>query len=189
MPAANTPSTEAFTTAHLDTIAQARHVQEALYCIDQIRLQIVPGSIFSIQQNVTTSADAAGEVRLRRYFSSDACYPVNGLKLKRRTSWSERLFIEGLPFVGEGAEVLAHHFDDYAHMQLRGLRTVLNVPLMQQNLCFATFNVFGTREQWASQELRGLRLLALAAARWVPAVPGLHYQLGPVSHRPSLQET
>lgn len=188
MPTANSDCLEAFTTTHLDAIAQARQAREALQRIDQIRLEIAPGSIFSIQQNVTTSADAVGEVRLRRYFSSEERYPVDAIKLKRRTPWSERLFIAGLPFVGEGADVLARHFDDYASMQPLGLQTVLNVPLMQQQLCFATFNVFGTRLHWTPKELRGLRLLALAAARWVPALPGLHYQLDAASHRPSLQE-
>lgn len=179
---------QALTAEHLDAIAQAGHAQEALRRVDQIRLAISPGTIFSIQQNVTTAADPAGEIRLRRYYSSEASIPVNGRKLKKRTPWSERLFVQGLPFVGEGAEVLALHFDDYAQMQRFGLQTVLNVPLMQQHQCFATFNVFGTSDRWSPQELLGLRLLALAAARWVPAAPGLHYRLDPVSHRSSLQE-
>jgi len=47
------------------------------------------------------------------------------------------------------------------------------VPLLQRNVCYATFNVFGTCARWQPQQILGIRLLALAAARWVPMAPGL----------------
>jgi serine/threonine protein kinase len=40
---------------------------------------------------------------------------------------------------------------------------------------YATFNVFGTRGRWQPEEVLGLRLLALAAARWVAPAPELDY--------------
>jgi hypothetical protein len=62
-------------------------------------------------------------------------------------------------------------------MRLHQLSSVINVPLMQGPLCYATFNVFGTRARWRPEEVFGIRLLALAAARWVPCMPGLDYGL------------
>ena len=50
------------------------------------------------------------------------------------------------------------------------------MPLLQGNACYATFNVFGTHAQWTPQQVLAIRLLALAAARWVPVAPGLAYR-------------
>jgi len=161
----------------LDLLAACTTPGEGMAAIDALRRRIAPQSIFSIQQNVTTASDAAGQVLLRRFHSSEAeRFPVNGAKRKTRTPWTECLFVEGRPFVGEGAHVLAQHFDDFEQMRAIGLRSVINVPLMQGALCYATFNVFGTRDRWLPEEILGIRLLALAAARWVPAMPGLAYR-------------
>jgi hypothetical protein len=161
----------------LDLLAACATPGEGMAAIDALRRRIAPQSIFSIQQNVTTARDAAGEVLLRRFHSSEAeSFPVNGAKRKTRTPWTECLFVEGRAFIGEGEQVLAQHFDDFEQMRAMGLRSVINVPLMQGTLCYATFNVFGTRDRWLPGEVLGIRLLALAAARWVPAMPGLSYR-------------
>ena len=70
-------------------------------------------------------------------------------------------------------------FDDYEQMRPLGLNAVVNVPLLKDRLCYATFNVFGTRGGWQPSEVLALRLLALAAARWVSPAPGLSYSLKP----------
>jgi len=166
----------AITAEFLDALAQARSAEEALRQVDRCRLRIAPGGIFSIQQNVTTARDAAGQVLLRRFYSSEGgTFPVNGTKRKSLTPWTECLFVQGRPFVGEGEEVLARTFDDFEQMRAYRLRSVVNVPLLQGNACYATFNVFGTGAQWSPQEVLGIRLLALAVARWVPSMPGLAY--------------
>lgn len=145
--------------------------------LDGLRRRIAPQSIFSIQQNVTTALDAEGQVLLRRFHSSEAeSFPVNGTKRKTLTPWAECLFVEGRVFVGEGESVLAQHFDDFEQMRAHRLRSVVNVPLMQGTLCYATFNVFGTRDRWLPEEIFGIRLLGLAATRWVPVASGLAYR-------------
>jgi hypothetical protein len=161
----------------LDALAEARDADAALRQIDIYRRRMAGDSIFSIQQNVTTERDPLDEIRLRRFYSSEAeHYPVNGAKRKTRGPWTECLFLQGRAFVGEGDEALARHFDDFEQMRAHGLQSVINVPLLQGHLCYATFNVFGTRPRWLPQEVLGIRLLALAAARWVPAAPGLVYR-------------
>jgi hypothetical protein len=169
-------TTAAITAGFLDSLAEAPNASEGLRRIDSRRLMIAPGSIFSIQQNVTTGLDAPGQVLLRRFYSSEASsFPVNGTKRKTMTRWTECLFVQGRVFIGEGEHVLAQTFDDFDQMRGYALRSVINVPLMQGELCYATFNVFGTRTRWQPEEVLGIRLLALAAARWVPSAPGLAY--------------
>lgn len=190
MAAPTAPLPPAITAEFLDALAEAPSATTALRQIDAGRRLIASKSIFSIQQNVTTKEDPADEIRLRRFYSSEAeRYPVNGVKRKTRTPWTECLFLRGRVFVGEGADVLARNFDDFEQMRRQGLQSVVNVPLLRGNLCYATFNVFGTRDHWQPQEVLGIRLLALAAARWVPVTPGLAYRLADSSHTFSSLET
>lgn len=160
----------------LDAVTHADAADIAFGRIDVLRRVVAGDGIFSINLNVTTARDPRNEVRLQRLYSSvgDA-FPVRGGKRKTLTAWTETLFVHGRPFVGEGTDALARAFDDYEQMRVFGLASVLNVPLMQGPLCYATFNVFGTRPHWQPHEVLGLRLLALAAARWVAPVPGLAY--------------
>ncbi len=188
MPAATASTSTALPADFLDVLAEARSADAALRQVDLCRRQIAGDGIFSIQQNVTTARDPADEIRLRRFYSSEAeRYPVNGSKRKTPTPWTERLFVHGRAFVGEGADVLARNFDDFEQMRPYGLQSVVNVPLLQGNLCYATFNVFGTRARWLPQQILGIRLLALAAARWVPAAPGLAYRFTGMSLTSSME--
>ena len=182
MPAATASTLTALAANLLDALAEARSAEAALQHVDLCRRLVAGDSVFSIQQNVTTAHDPANEIRLRRFYSSEAQgYPVNGVKRKTLTPWTERLFLQGRVFIGEGEEALARHFDDFEQMRPYGLQSVINVPLLQGNLCYATFNVFGTRPRWLPREVLGIRLLALAAARWVPSAPGLAYRFTDVS--------
>jgi len=182
MDAMHAPTITGITAEFLDSLADAKSTDEALRRIDLCRSLIASRSIFSIQQNVTTARDVPDEILLRRFYSSEAAsFPVKGAKRKTLTPWTDCLFVQGRVFVGEGEHVLAQHFDDFEQMRAYKLRSVINVPLMQGNLCYATFNVFGTRARWMPEEVFGIRLLALAAARWVPVAPGLGYRFTGVS--------
>ena len=172
----------------MDEMARQRNVDDAMQLVDRLRREVAGDSIFSIQQNVTTAADPVDEIRLRRFYSSEGDhFPVRGSKRKTLTPWVECLFLQGRVFVGEGVELLARTFDDFDRMQAFGVQSVVNVPLMHGNLCFATFNVFGTRTQWQADEKLGIQLLALAAARWVPRAPGLAYAFAGVSDLVALE--
>jgi hypothetical protein len=182
------PATHASLAEILDALADERSADAALHRIDEFRRGIVESGVFSIQQNVTTADDPPDEIRLRRYYSSEgAHYPVNGAKRKVLTPWTECLFVHGRVFVGEGVDALARHFDDYPRMRPWKLQSVVNVPLMRGNVCYATFNVFGTRPHWQPHEIVAIRVLALAAARWVPAAPDLSYRFTAASHADSME--
>jgi hypothetical protein len=182
MPIATASMPTALTNDLLDVLAGARSADAALRQVDRMRSLIAGQSIFSIQQNVTTAHDPANEIRLRRFYSSEAGrHPVGGSKRKTLTPWTDCLFVQGRVFVGEGEKTLAQHFDDFEQMRPYGLQSVINVPLLRGDVCYATFNVFGTRAEWQPHEVLGIRLLALAAARWVPAAPGLAYRFTDMS--------
>ena len=162
----------------LDALAEASSAEVALARIDVYRRLLAGPGIFSIQLNVTTRDDPCNEIRLQRLYSSAGqSFPVQGRKRKTLTRWTETLFVKGEVFVAEGESALEQNFDDFAQMRPLGLNAAVNVPLMKGPLCYATFNVFGTRGGWQPAEILALRLLALAAARWVTPAADLHYTL------------
>jgi hypothetical protein len=163
----------------LDAVGEAPSAEAALRQIDAYRSLFAGAGIFSIQLNVTTAADPAGEIRLQRLYSSSADrFPVQGKKRKTLTPWTEALFVRRHIVVSEGVEALERHFDDYEQMRPLGLQRALNVPLLKDDLTYATFNVFGTPAYWQADEIVALRVLALLAARWVAPAAGLSYSLG-----------
>lgn len=164
----------------LDAIAEAPSAEQALARVDAYRRLLAGPGIFSIQLNVTTRDDPCNEIRLQRLYSSaGSTFPVQGRKRKTLTPWTETLFVRGEVFVAEGSAALEQTFDDYAQMRPLGLNAAVNVPLLKGRVCYATFNVFGTRGCWQPAEVLALRLLALAAARWVTPAPDLSYDLDP----------
>jgi hypothetical protein len=46
---------------------------------------------------------------------------------------------------------------------------------MKAKTCYATFNVFGTTSAWQPHQILGVRLLALAASRWLTPAENLSY--------------
>jgi hypothetical protein len=162
----------------LDALGEARSADAALAQIDQLRRVIAGPGIFSVQLNVTTARDPRNELRLQRFYASPSAatrWPVNGVKRKTLTPWTDTLFVRGQPFVAAGADALARAFDDYEQMQAIGIDAVVNVPMLKGNVCYATFNVFGTSGPWQPHQVLALRLLALTAARWVAPAPDLMY--------------
>lgn len=164
----------------LDAMAEAPSAEVALQQIDAYRRLFAGPGIFSIQLNVTTRDDPRNEIHLQRLYSSHGSeFPVQARKRKTPTPWTETLFVRGEVFLAEGSAALEQTFDDYEQMRPLGLNAVVNVPLLQGRLCYATFNVFGTRGGWQPSEVLALRVLAMAAARWVSPAPGLSYSLEP----------
>ncbi len=164
----------------LDALSEVASAEDALKQIDVYRRLFAGPGIFSIQLNVTTRDDPKNEIRLQRFYSSNGSeFPVQGRKRKTLTPWTQTLFVQRRVFVAEGRDVLERTFDDFAEMRPLGLNAAVNVPLLKDNVCYATFNVFGTRGCWQPSEIMALRLLALAAARWVSPAPGLSYSLEP----------
>jgi hypothetical protein len=165
-----------FSSNLLAVIGEAGRADDAFRQVDLFRRVLAGPGVFSVNLNVTTAADAPNEVRLQRLYSSAGDeWPVAGGKRKPRSGWTDTLFMRGEIFVGEGSDALARNFDDYERMTAHGLHSVVNVPLMKGELCYATVNVFGCADRWLPHQVEGVRLLALATAPWVQPLPGLAY--------------
>jgi hypothetical protein len=172
----------------LDALDAASSAEIALGHIEHRARLLAGAAIVSVQQNVTTAGDPGEQILLRRFYSSEAeAYPVSGTKRKLLTPWTERIFLDGRPFVGEGSEALERCFDDHVQMRSWGLQSFVNVPLLRGQACYATFNVFAAQSCWQPGEVLAIRLLALAAARWVPCAAGLSYRLKGRSISPSME--
>jgi hypothetical protein len=174
--------------AALDALDEAGSAEVALGHIEHRARLLAGAATVSVQQNVTTNGDPGEQILLRRFYSSAAeAYPVSGTKRKLLTPWTERIFLDGRTFVGEGSDALERFFDDHAQMRSWGLQSFVNVPLLRGEACYATFNVFAARPCWQPGEVLAIRLLALAAARWVPCAAGLSYRLKGRSISPSME--
>jgi GAF domain-containing protein len=137
---------------------------EALAAIEAARHALLGPGLLTVNLDATRPDDPAGEIHLQRGWSSNpAAYPVGGRKRKLLTPWTEQLLVRGQIFIGEGDDALASAFDDYARISGLGLKAVINVPLIEDGRCRATFNVLGTRPRWRDEEVLAVRLLALLA--------------------------
>ena len=140
----------------------------ALDHVEAARLALLGPGLLTVNVDATRPQDPAGEIHLMRAWTSDAlAYPVGGRKRKLRTPWTEQLLVRGDVFIGEGEAALAAVFDDAALIASLGLRSVINVPLLDGGRTRATFNVLGPRPHWAPHEVAAVRLLALVARPFV----------------------
>lgn len=172
----------------LDALSEAPDPSSALRRIETLCRIVAGPGIFSIQMNVTTAADPANEVLLHRFYSSnEAEWPVAGRKRKTHTRWTDTLFVRGEVCISEGAEALAHAFDDYEQMRPLGLNAAINVPIMTAKTCYATFNVFGTTSMWQPHQILGVRMLALAASRWLTPSQNLFYSFDRSGSKPNFE--
>lgn len=151
-----------------DALSTAASPDEALRHLNAARQTMLGAGLMTVNLDVTSPHDRPGETALLRWWTSDPeAYPVSGRKRKAVTPWTRQLLHRAEVFVGEGDAALAAVFDDHARIAALGLHAVVNVPLIEDGRCVATFNVLGTRPHWLPQELAAVRLLALLATPWV----------------------
>lgn len=147
-----------------DGLPRARSLDDALQLLERARGMAFGAGLLTVNLDVTTPQDPPGDIRLRRIWSSQpGTYPVGGGKTKTRTPWTRQLLEQGQVFVGEGDAALASVFEDHARIASLGLRAVVNVPLLRQGRCVATFNVLGPGAHWQPGQVAAARLLGLLA--------------------------
>ncbi len=125
-------------------------------------------NLLTVNLDATQPGDPPDEVQLQRLWTSDpGAYPVGGRKRKTLTPWTRQLLRRAEVFIGEGDAALAAVFEEQKSIAELGLHSVVNVPLLQDGRCVATFNVLGSRPEWQADEVAAIRLLALLATPWV----------------------
>ncbi len=163
-----------------DGLPRAPSLDDALALLNRARAMVLGQGMLTVNVDATTPHDPAGEIRLRRLWSSEpAAYPVGDGKTKTRTPWTRHLLEQGLVFVAEGDAALAGVFDDHARIASLGLHAVVNVPLLRAGRCVATFNVLGAEQRWRPEQIAAIRLLALLATAHVLA--GWSGSVGPAT--------
>jgi GAF domain-containing protein len=151
-----------------DALARAASFQAAMPHIDAAREAALGHGLLTVNLNATMANDPPDEVQLQRLWSSDpGAYPVAGRKRKTSTAWTQQLLWRAELFIGEGDAALAEVFDDHARISALGLHAVVNIPILEDGRCVATFNVLSTRPRWRTHEIALVRLLALLATPWV----------------------
>ena len=150
-----------------DVLPRATGFDAAMTVIEGVRQAMLGDGLLTVNK-VCALAASADEFKLQRLWSSNVqAYPVAGLKRKAVTPWSRQLLLRHEVFVGEGEGVLAAVFDDHARITALGLRGVVNVPLLIEGRCAATFNVLGCQAQWLPCDVTLIRLLAVLATPWI----------------------
>lgn len=151
-----------------DALHRCEDPAAALAHVEAVRHALLGAGLLTVNVDATRPHGARDEIMLVRAWSSNPeAYPVGRSKRKLRTPWTEQLLVRGEIFIGEGEACLAAVFDDVALITSLGLRSVVNVPLVDAGRCRATFNVLGTRPKWQPQEVAAVRLLALVARPFV----------------------
>jgi len=151
-----------------DDLPRASSPDAALRILEQVRQKLLGDGLLTVNLNATPKRIDDEAVELQRLWSSrPEVYPVAGRKRKAITPWVRQLLLRCEVFVGEGDAILAEVFDDHKLIASLGLHAVINVPLLMDGRCIATFNVLGTRPQWQPHEMMLARLLAVLATPWV----------------------
>lgn len=147
-----------------DALTRSATTDASLHAIETARFTALGPGLLTINLDATRPGDPPDEVQLQRLWTSNPqAFPVGGRKRKLLTPWTRQLWHRAEVFIGEGDEALAAVFDDHEHIAKLGLHAVVNVPLMLEDRCVATFNVLGPRPCWLPQEVALIRLLALLA--------------------------
>lgn len=151
-----------------DDLPRACSPDAALRILEHVRQRLLGDGLLTVNLNATPKRIGDEAVELERLWSSKPeVYPVAGRKRKAITPWVRQLLRRCEVFVGEGDAILAEVFDDHALIGSLGLHSVINVPLLVEGRCIATFNVLGIRSKWQPQEIMLIRLLAVLATPWV----------------------
>lgn len=151
-----------------DGLAACVDLAEALEHIERARQDLLGPGLLTVNVVALRKDDPPGEFQLRRAWSSNRTdYPVGGRKHKLPSPWTEQLLVRGEIFIGEGEHALTEAFDDAPRIAALGLRAVINVPLLADGRCRATFNVLGVRPHWLAEEVATVRLLALLAQPFI----------------------
>lgn len=151
-----------------DALGAATNCGDALKAIHTALEAVLGNNLLTVNLDATQPDDPTDEVQLQRLWTSDSgAYPVGGRKRKTLTPWTRQLLRRAEVFIGEGDAALAVVFEEQKSIAELGLHSVVNVPLLQDGRCVATFNVLGSRPAWLAHEVAAIRLLALLAAPWV----------------------
>jgi GAF domain-containing protein len=110
--------------------------------------------------------DAKRIAVVRLYSSDPVAYPPGGSKEKAGTRWGQHVLLDRRIYVGEGIDAIRESFDDHEAILALGLKSVINVPVVANDVCLGTLNLLMPAEHIDSG------LVAFARLAGLLAVPG-----------------
>lgn len=149
-------------------LPRAQSFDDAMGLIERARSMMLGAGMLTVN-GIASRQDETGEIHLKRIWTSEPdAYPVGGAKRKTPTRWTRQLLERCEVFVGEGDDALAEAFDDHRRIAALDMHSVVNVPIIRDGRCVATFNVLGRNTHWQRHEIGAIRVLALLAAPHLP---------------------
>jgi GAF domain-containing protein len=77
----------------------------------------------------------------RRYTNQPAAYPVGGRKPITPSPWTDRLLVQGVPYIGRDAADIRAVFFDHELIASLGCASVLNLPVVWDGRVVGTINL------------------------------------------------
>ena len=92
---------------------------------------------------------------VERFYSSDPdAYPLTGRKTVGDTPWG-RLVLDGKqPYLGRNAADIRWAFGDHELIESLGLRSVINIPILQTGKLLGTMNLLDAEDHYDQDDLR-----------------------------------
>jgi hypothetical protein len=101
-------------------------------------------------------------LRSVRLFSSEASYPIGGIKQHVRSAWSEAVLDRRTVYVAHDLATLRATFPDSAAIEATGCGSIVAAPIIDQGAVVGTMNLWH-REGYYDDE-KGLRTVPFANA-------------------------
>lgn len=146
----------------LETLRQAAAAtgqpQALLAAISRVATEAMGCALFTVMRF------HENDMEVERLYSTDtAAYPVGGRKAKRDTQWGRQVLNERRIFVGEGEAAIRAAFDDHAVILGLGLRSIVNVPVVYDDVCLGTVNFLKREAAVSTGDVAVATALALIA--------------------------
>jgi GAF domain-containing protein len=107
--------------------------------------------------------DAERIAVVRLYSSDPVAYPPGGSKQKAGTRWGQQVLLDRRVYVGEGEDAIRESFDDHATIVALGLKSVINVPVVADDVCLGTLNLLMPTPRIDAGQVAFARLAGLLA--------------------------
>lgn len=99
--------------------------------------------------------------QVERFHTSDPdAYPLTGRKDVGDTPWGRHVLQGRQPYLGRTAEDIRWAFADHALIESLGLRSVINIPIMEAGKVLGTMNLLDGENHYGEQDVRMATLFA-----------------------------
>lgn len=147
---------------HLEAVARAMRdagqPTAGFQALDRAMGAVIGHKLFTVLLH-----HAGAQESERRYTNQPAAYPVGGRKPVTASAWTERLFVEGRPYIGRTAEDIRAVFFDHELILSLGCASVLNVPVVWNGRTLGTINLLHEANWYDEDDVPAAQVFAALA--------------------------